>query len=593
MAFNIETIPNQAGKPAILLRQAWREGKRIRKKTLGNLSRLPPEVVEGFRTVLKGGVAVSDPSELLDIERSLDHGDVAAVLGTARRLGLERILHRSPSRVRSLALAAIVSRVIAPASKLATARRLSPETATSSLGTLLDLGPVRGNELLDMLDWLLGRQRWIQRSLARRHLRDATLILYDVTSSYLEGQCCPLADFGHSRDGKKGKKQIVFGILCASDGCPIAVELFSGNTGDPTTLGPQVARIRDRFGIRHVALVGDRGMITTARIRHDLEPAGLDWISALKAVDLRKLARTPAKKPGDKKPPQPALAPETPVPDAVAEIHSPDFPGERLMVCLNPRLREERRRKREELLAATEETLERIAASVRAGTLSGKAEIGRRVGREANRRKVEKHFEITIGDSSMSWARRQEKIAAEARFDGIYVVRTSLGEIEPEAAVSAYKSLSMVERAFRIVKSGLRVRPVCVYTEDHVRGHVFLCLLACYVEWHMRRRLAPLLFEDDDRPAAEARRNTPVEKARVSPGAKRKADTKRTPDGLPVHSFETLLDDLSSVVLNIVRMPEHPESRLTLVTQPTPLQARAFQLLEVKPTRLVPIRMTG
>ena len=273
----------------------------------------------------------------------------------------------------------------------------------------------------------------------------------------------------------------------------------------------------------------------------------------------------------------------------MAEIRSPDFPGERLMVCLNPRLREERRRKREELLAATEETLERIATSVRAGTLSEKAEIGR----EASRRMVGKHFEITTGDESMSWARRQEKIAAEARFDGVHVVRTSLGEIEPEAAVSAYESHSMVERAFRIVKSGLRVRPVCVYTEDHVRGHVFLCLLACYLEWQMRRRLAPLLLEDDDRPAAEARRNTPVEKAQVSPGAKRKADTKRTPDGLPVHSFETLLDDLSSVVLNIVRMPEHPESRLALVTQPTEIRARAFEFLEVKPTRLVPIRMTG
>ena len=590
MAFNIETVPNQAGKPAILLRQAWREGKRIRKKTIANLSKLPPHVVEGFRTVLKGGVAVSDLSELLRIERSLDHGNVAAVLGTARRIGLERILHRAPSRVRSLALAAIVARVIAPASKLATARRLSPETATSSLATLLKLGSVRGNELLDMLDWLLKRQRWIERSLAHRHLRDATLILYDVTSSYLEGQCCPLAAFGHNRDGKK---QIVFGLLCASDGCPIAVELFPGNTGDPTTLGPQVARIQDRFGISRIALVGDRGMITTARIRNDLEPAGLDWISALKAIDLKKLAKSPAREPGEEKPARPALAPDTPVPDKVAEITSPDFPGERLLVCLNPRLREERRRKREELLVATEETLERIAASVRAKTLSGKADIGRRVGREANRRKVEKHFEITIDDTSMSWVRRHEKIAAEARFDGVCVIRTSLEDIEPDAAVAAYKSLSAVERAFRTAKSHLKVRPVYVYSEDHVRGHVFLCMLAYYVQWHMRQRLAPLLFDDDDRSADRAGRKTPVEKAGVSPSAKRKTDTKRTPDGFPVHSFETLLDDLSSVVLNKVRLPGQPESELAIVTRPTRLQARAFELLDVNPSRSVPIKVTG
>ena len=593
MAFNIEVIPNQAGKPAILLRQAWREGKRIRKKTIANLSKLPPHVVEGFRTVLKGGVAVRDPSTLFQIERSLDHGNVAAVLGTARRLGLERILHRTRSRMRSLALAAIAARLISPASRLATARRLSPETTSNSLGTLLELGPVSGNEMLDVLDWLLGRQRWIERSLANRHLKGATLILYDVTSSYLEGQRCPLAAFGHNRDGKKGKMQIVFGLLCASDGCPVAVEVFPGNTGDPTTVARQVAKIQRRFSIRRVALVGDRGMITTARIRNDLEPAGLAWISALKAADLRKLAKPPAKKPGEKQPPRPALAPETPVPDAVAEIRSPDFPGERLMVCLNPRLREERRRKREELLAATEQTLDKIAASVRAGTLKGKAEIGHRVGREANRRKVEKHFEITIGETSMSWARRHEKIAAEARFDGIYVIRTSLKEIEPDAAVAAYKSLSTVERAFRTAKSHLRVRPVYVYTEDHVRGHVFLCMLSYYVEWHMRRRLAPLLFEDDDRAAARAARNTPVEKAKVSPGAKRKADTKRTPEGLVVHSFETLIEDLSGVALNKVCLPGQPDTSLAIVTQPTPIQARAFELLDVNPRQSVPITMTG
>ena len=581
MAFNIERVPNQAGKPAVLLRQAWREGSRIRKKTIANLSMLPDHVVEGFRTVLKGGVG--EIGALMTVERSLAHGHVMAVLGTCRRLGFERLLHRHDSRQRQLALAAVAARVLAPDSKLATARRLSQETATSSLGPALSLGSVSGNEMLAMLDWLLSRQRWIERVLARRHLEDATLILYDVSSSYLEGRQCPLAAFGHNRDGKRGKQQIVFGLLCSSAGCPVAVEVFAGNTADPTTLASQIEKVRRRFGMARVALVGDRGMITTARIREDLEPAGVAWISALKTADLRRLSG------GD----EPALSPEALEADAVAEIASPDFPGERLMVCLNPRLREDRRRQREALLEATEEVLEAIAAAVRAGTLKGAARIGHRVGREANRRKVEKHFDITITDTSFTWRRRQDKIDREARFDGIYVIRTSLAQIAPDAAVEAYKSLATVERAFRVAKSDLKVRPVWVYTEDHVRAHVFLCMLAWYVEWHMRRRLAPLLFEDDDREAARRRRATPVEKARVSPSAGRKARTRETPEGLPVHSFRTLLDDLASVVVNVIRLPGAGTERTTIVTRRTRLQSRAFELLEVNPDRTVPINLTG
>ncbi len=580
MALNIERIPNQAGKPAVLLRHAWREGKSVRKKTLANLSKLPPHIVEGFRTVLKGGIAVRDAAELFDVERSLHHGNVLAVLGTARRLGLDRLLHRTRTRERQLALAAIVSRVLAPDSKLATARRLSPETATNSLGPLLELGPVTGNELLGMLDWLLKRQPWIERSLARRHLRDATLVLYDVSSSFLEGRCCPLAAFGYNRDGKKGKKQIVFGLLCNSEGCPIAVELFAGNTADPTTLASQVNKIQKRFGITRIALVGDRGMITSARIQGDLKPAGLAWVSALKAVDLRKLART-------------TLAPDELTPDAVAEITSPDFPGERLMVCLNPRLREERRRKREALLKATEQALDRIATSVRSGALSDRVEIGRRVGRHANRHQVEKLFDITIADNILTWRRRKERIEDEARFDGIFIVRTSLEGMAPNAVVEAYKSLSTVERAFRIAKSDLRLRPVHVYTEEHVRGHVFLCVLSYYLEWHMRRRLAPLLFEDDDRVAARRRRATPVERAMPSPGAQGKAATRRTSDGMPVHSFRTLLDDLSTIVLNTVRLPGTEQARVAIVTRPTTLQDRALSLLDVKPDQAVPMTETG
>ena len=434
--------------------------------------------------------------------------------------------------MRQLALAAVAARVLSPDSKLATARRLSPETATSSLGALLGLGPVGGNEMLAMLDWLLGRQPWIERSLANRHLGGGTLILYDVSSSYLEGTRCPLAAFGHSRDGKKGKQQIVFGLLCAADGCPVAVEVFPGNSADPTTVAPQVRRIRDRFGIDRVALVGDRGMITSARIRDDLEPAGLDWISALKTQDIRRLLKE-----GDDGAPAP-LDPEALAPDAVAEIAGPDFPGERLMVCLNPRLREERRRKREDLLRSTEAALERIAASVRSGRLQGRERIGRRVGREANRRKVEKHFRLEIGDGEFRCERDRDRIAAEARLDGVCIVRTSLDAASMGAAeaVEACKSLAGVERAFRNAKSDLRIRPIYVYTEDHVRARVFLCMLALHVEWHMRRRLAPMLFEEDDREAARAGRETPVGPARPSESARRKAAAKRTADGLPAHS---------------------------------------------------------
>ena len=321
-------------------------------------------------------------------------------------------------------------------------------------------------------------------------------------------------------------------------------------------------------------------MVTTARIREHLDPAGIAWISALKSTDLRKLA-------------QPPLVPEALVPDAVAEIASPDFPGERLMVCLNPRLREERQRKREELLQLTEQILERIAASVRAGTLIGKVRIGHRVSREVNRLKVEKHFQITITDHRMSWSRRHDRIEAEARFDGVYVIRTSLSDIKSEAAVEASKSLSKVERAFRSIKKDLRVRPFNVYSEAHVRAHVFLCLLSYYIEWHLRQRLAPLLFEDDDREAARAGRTTPVESAKVSPDAKRKADSKRTQDDFPVHSFRTLLDDLSSVGLNSVSLSNQVPSELMIVTTPTKLQDKAFQLLGINPSQTVPLMMTG
>ena len=548
---------------------------------------MPPVLVDAIRAALDGGVVFPSLDAAVTIRRSRPHGHVAAVLGTLRSLGLVRILGRKAERMRDLAVAAVVARIIDPASKLATARALDPQTASTSLGAVLGLGPVTGNGMLDMLDWLLKRQPWIERSLANRHLKGGnTLILYDVSSSYLEGRCCPLAAFGHNRDGKRGKRQVTYGLLCAADGCPVAVEVFAGNTGDPSTVASQVAKIRSRFGIDRVALVGDRGMLTTVRIREDLEPAGLDWVSALKTGDIRKLLKE-----GADGAPAP-LVPEALAPDAVAEITGPEFPGERLMVCLNPRLREERRRKREELLGATERTLADIvaaAARARPGPENRDRTI-KALGRKANRRKVEKHFDVTVRDGRMDWKRNRDRIGAEARLDGVYVVRTSLESpsLGPEAAVEAYKSLASVERAFLAMKtSRLRIRPVHVYSEDHVRAHVFLCMLAYYVEWHMRRRLAPILFEDDDREGARAQRSSPVEPAEVSESAKAKADTKFTPDGLPVHSFTTLLGDLATLTLNEVTLPDSPDHAFPLLAQPTELQARAFELLEIDPAKYV------
>ena len=586
MALSVDIIPNRSSRPAILLREAWREGTRIRRRTLANLSKMPPELVDAVRAALKGGIVLPSLDDAAAIRRSLPHGHVAAILGTFRSLGMERILGRDASRMRSLAVAAVAARLIDPGSKLACARALSPETASSSLGPALSLGPVDGNEMLAMLDWLRGRQPWIERSLANRHLKgESTLILYDVSSSYLEGRCCPLAAFGHNRDGKKGKKQITYGLLCAANGCPAAVEVFPGNAGDPSTLASQIAKVRFRFGISRVAIVGDRGMITSARIREDLRPADLDWISALKTADIRKLLRTR----GSGGAP---LAPERLIPDAVAEIASPDFPGERLMVCLNPRLREERARKREELLRATEETLREIADAAARGK-PGQANRDRALkalGRRANRRKVEKHFDVEVREDGASWSRNRGRIAAEARLDGIYVVRTSLppDAIGSDDAVRAYKSLARVERAFRTLKtSRLEVRPVFVYSEEHVRAHVFLCMLAAHVEWHMRRRLAPILFEDDDPEGAKAKRASPVEAAKVSEKAKAKADSKKTADGLPVHSMQTLLADLATLTLNEVELPAIPERPLTIVSRPTKLQERAFGLLGIDPSKTV------
>jgi hypothetical protein len=569
----IEAVPNRHSPPAILLRESYRDGGKVKKRTLLNLSDWPRERIAGFKMLLNGGTVIPKDQEAITIVRSLPHGHVAAALGVARKIGLDRLIGPDGNRCRDLVLALVVSRVLDPSSKLATARALSPDTAASSLGAELGLEAVDEEEFYRALDWLAARQEAIETALARRHLAGGTLVLYDVTSSYMEGRCCPLAQFGYNRDGKKGKLQIVYGLLCAPDGCPIAVEVFEGATGDPATLASQVAKLKQRFGLDHVVLVGDRGMITEARIAEDIKPAGLDWITALRAPAIRGLLEGGAF--------QMSLFDDR----DMAAITSPDYPGERLILCRNHALAAERARKREDLLRATERELAAIAAAVRRkrAPLRGKAEIGLAVGAVIDRRKMAKHFALTITDASFAFARKSAEIAAEAALDGLYVVRTSLpaAALDDAATVRSYKSLSLVERAIRSIKTvDLHVRPVYHWLSERVRAHVFLCMLGYYLEWHMRQRLAPMLYDDDDKQAAEALRTSVVAKAQRSPAAVTKQTTGRTPDGLPVHSFQTLIADLATLTKNTVEIATAPGVPFTITARPTPIQKKALDLLD-------------
>ena len=573
----IESVPNRSSPPAILLRESFRENGRVRKRTLANLSDWPTTLVEGFRTLLKGGVAVAE--EGIAIRRALPHGHAAAVLGTIRAIGLDRLLGKpTDKRLAPLTIALIASRLVSPASKLATARDLAADTACSSLGRLLQLGAVDEVELYRALDWLGARQAVIEGALARRHLKDGALVLYDVSSSWLEGRCCELARFGYSRDGKKGKLQIVYGLLCAADGCPVAVEVFEGNTADPMTLSAQIDKLKERFGLSRLVLVGDRGMITAARLREDLTPAGLDWITALRAPQIRALVDAGAF--------QLSLFDER----DLAEITAPDFPGERLVVCRNPLLAEERTRKREDLLHATEAALTKLADQIARGTgPTGQDKIARGVGRIENRYKLAKLFDITVAEDGFTFGRNHARIADEARLDGFYVIRTSVEDkaLAAENVVGAYKSLARVERAFRSLKTvDLHLRPIHHWLAPRVRAHVFLCMLACHVEWHMRERLKPILFDDDDPAAAARERTSIVAPAQPSPAALRKRASKLTANGGPVHSFQSLLRDLATCTLNEMTTTLNAAYSFTLVATPTPIQAQAFRLLDVDPTKL-------
>ena len=559
---------------AILLRESYREDGKVRKRTLCNLSDWPKAHVEGLRGVLKGGTVVAADREAFTVTRSLPHGHVAAALSTAHKIGLDRILGPEGNRWRDLVLAMIVGRILDPASKLATARELSPATAASSLGTVLDLGEVDEDELYTALDWLLERQPAIETALAKQHLKNGTLVLYDLSSSYMEGRCCPLAQRGYSRDGRQGTLQIVYGLLCAPDGCPVAIEVFEGSTGDPMTLATQVEKLKQRFGLDHVVLVGDRGMITQARLTADVKAAGLDWITALRAPAIQDLVKGGVL--------QLSLFDQR----DMAAITSPDFPGERLIVCRNPDLAAQRTRKREELLAATERDLARTQAGVarKRKPLRGTAAIALAVGAVIEQHKMRKHFDLAITDQSFAFARKTAEIAAEAATDGIYIVRTSLAAevLDDTATVRSYKSLSQVERAFRCIKTvDLHLRPIYHWLAARVRAHVFLCMLAYYLEWHMRQMLAPILFDDPDKNAADAARASVVAPAQRSEAAIRKQTTGATPDGLPVHSFRTLLADLATLTRNTIVTAIAPGLPLTVLARPTPVQRRAYELLEV------------
>jgi len=567
----IEKVPNRNSPPAILLREGWREGKKTRKRTIANLSSWPAQKVEMLRRLLRGDTLVP-AGEGFQILRSLPHGHVAAVLGTLRKVGLDKLIFSSNHDQKSLVVAMIVARIIDPASKLATARGFGHETASNSLGQVLGIEAVDEQALYASMDWLLKRQVAIEKRLAKRHLAETTLVLYDVTSTYFEGRSCALARFGHNRDGKKGKLQIVIGLLCNPQGCPVAIEVFEGNQGDPGTLASQIQKVRGRFALDRVVFVGDRGMLTDARITEELKPLeGLDWITALRAPAIQGLVEQEVL--------QPSLFDEM----DLAEIRSPDYPNERLIVCRNPLLAQERRRKREELLQATERELDKVVQATQREKrrLKGADKIGLRVGKVVNRYKVGKHFRLEISEDAFRYERDETKIAQEAALDGIYVLRTSVpaNVLDAQQTVRTYKGLSVVERAFRSMKTvDLKVRPIHHRLADRVRSHVFLCMLAYYVEWHMRQALAPILFDDDDKAAGEAQRESIVAPARRSPKARNKARTKRTEDGLPVHSFQTLLKDLGTITRNKVTVAGETFDE---VTMPTLVQQRAFELLEI------------
>ena len=567
----IEIVPNRNSRPAILLRQGWREGKRVRKKTLANLTDWPSEKVVALRQVLKGRRLIA-PQDAFTVERSRPHGHVEALLTVCRRLGLERLIGAKRCRERDRVLAMVLERLLHPASKLATTRLWHCTTLAEELG----VGDEDEDDLYEAMDWLLERQERIEQRLAKRHLHEGEPVFADVSSSYYEGRTCPLMRFGYNRDRKRGKTQLVYAVLSAPGGCPVAVQAYPGNTADPNTVPDQVVKLKERFGLERVVLVGDRGLLTQVQIEHLKRHRGLGWVSALKSLQVRALVEQDAL--------QLSLFDE----QNLAEIVSPDYPGERLVACYNPLLAEERSRKREELLTTTEAGLERVAreAARRTRTPLGAAELGRKVGRVLGRHKMGKHFEWEVDNARLRYQRNAERIEAEARLDGIYVLRTS----EPAARLSShdtvrtYKGLADVERWFRTLKGlEVRVRPIRHREERRVRAHLFVCLLAGYVEWHLRRAVAPLLFDDETLEAARRTRD-PVAAAKPTPRAREKKARRRTDDGLALHSLDTLLAELATRCRNTCRVLSDPTApAFSLLTEPTQTQRRVAELIEMFP----------
>ena len=546
-----------------LLRRSYREGGQVKNETVGNISHLPEELVEVIRAGLRGE-PVGVLSDAFEIERSLPAGHVMAALAMARRLGLGRLLDRQPSRERDLVVAMICQRAICPASKLGTVRALGQSTLADELA----VADADEDDLYAAMDWLLERQERIEDRLARRHLKDGELVLYDVSSSYFEGRSCELARLGYSRDQKRGSLQIIYGLLCDKPGRPIAVEVFSGELHDDKTLPSQIEKLKARFGLSRVVVVSDRGMVTKANIEL-LQSAEVGWITALKAPQIQKLAR------------QGELQLSLFDQQNLAEITGGDYPGERLIVCRNPLVAAERARKRSELLDATERGLQEIAQRVERGTLHGADQIGLAAGPALRRYKVKKHFDVQITDTSFTWTRKTEQIQAEAALDGIYVLRTNIGdsELQTGEVVRAYKNLEQVERAFRTLKGPeLQIRPIHHHLETRVRAHVFLCMLAYYLTWHLRQAWAPLLFKDETPPV----QSDPVAKVSRSRSAQLKAQTKRTTTGETCHSYNSLLAELSTLTSNTIRLPG-TTATFNKLAQPTNLQARALDLAEHAP----------
>lgn len=544
-----------------LVRRSVREGKRVRDETVANVSKLPAAAIEALRRALAGETLVG-AGELFATERSLPHGHVRAVLKAAGRLGLARLLDRQPSRQRSLAVAMIVQRLLAPGSKLACARQLSQST----LAEELELGDVDADELYGALDWLLERQERIEARLARRHLAEGAHVLYDVSSSYFEGRTCPLLALGYSRDGRRGSLQIVYGLLCDCEGRPIAIEVFAGGVHDDKTLPAQIAKLRRRFGLQTLVLVIDRGMVTKANLETLAGEQGIGWITALKAPQVKKLVKEGTL--------QLSLFDET----NLGEIESPDYPGQRLVVCRNPLVAAERSRKREQLLATTEALLAPLKQRVEAGTLSGQAEIALAVGQVIAKRKVKKHFQLEITDNQFAYTRKQAQIDEEAALDGFYVLRTNLEAqtLNSSDVVRSYKQLAHAEQAFRTLKGPeLEIRPIRHRREDRVRAHALLYQLAYYLEWHLRAAWAELLFVDEQPPLHP----DPIAKAERSPEAKHKASTHKTRDGKTCHSFTSLLTELALIVRNNNRV-QGSQASFDTVTEANPTQARALELIE-------------